>query len=189
MDDGNRGISDTHLQAVLDIWSLRNERITCSVQGNCMSPVIEEKDTIIIESGDQDIRVGDVVVFGSPGSFFVKRVVQMYKKEGMIFYLTKGDKNNTFCEPVAKENIVGKVLEVKSVNGHFYFNCFFWKGLNYLLAIRSYIHGQRRRSTTLGWRAMNTFFSLRSCILRGKFSSGRFLWRGILRLSRIHSNK
>ncbi|MEW6585574.1 MAG: S24/S26 family peptidase [Nitrospirota bacterium] len=189
MDNGNREISDTHLQAVLDIWNLRNERITCSVQGNCMSPVIKEKDTIVIESGDQDIGVGDVVVFGSPGRFFVKRVVQIYKKGSTIFFLTKGDKNYTFCDPVAKEHVVGKVIEVQSSSGRFIFTSGFWKYLNYILAIRSYVHGQRRRSNTLGWRAINTFFSLRSRLLPRNFSSGPSLWRGICRISKIYSNK
>jgi signal peptidase I len=189
MDSGNPVIYDNHLRAVLDIWRRRNEHITCSVIGNCMSPVINEKDSIIIEGGVQDISLGDVVVFGSPGSFFVKRVVQIYKNGDKIFFLTKGDKNPTFCEPITKEKILGKVLEVQSSHGHFVFNCRFWKCLNYILGIRSYIHGNRRIRKTLMWTGINALCALRSRILPKYFSAGPFLWKGICRISRILSHK
>jgi signal peptidase I len=189
MDRDNSVISDTHLQAVLDIWNQRNEHITCSVIGNCMSPVIKEKDTIIIESGVKDISVGDIVVFGSPGSFLVKRVVHIYKKENKIFFLTKGDKNITFCEPVRKDKIVGKVLEIQGSQGHFVVDSIFWKYLNYILAFRSYVHGSRRIKKTLIWRAINALFSLRSKMLPNNFLAGPFLWKGICRISRIQLHK
>lgn len=186
---GNPAISDTYLQAVLDIWSQRNECITCSVKGNCMSPVINENDSIIIRSGDRDISVGNIVVFGSPGSFFVKRVVNMYKKEGTLFILTKGDKNHTFCEPVTKDDIVGKVIEIYGRYGHFAVNSRFWKYLNYILALRSYVHGNCQIKNSLIWRAVNALFSLRSAILPKNLSAGPFLWKGICWISRIQSQK
>ena len=188
MGNGSMVISDTHLQAVLDMWSQRNEWITCSVTGNCMAPSIREGNMITMRVGSRDVRVGDVIVLGSPGRFFVKRVVKIRKRGKDSFFLTKGDRNQDFFGQIPRDQILGKVLEVRGAQGNFNFNSRFWRIFNRLLAIRSYFHASRRRNNSLVWRGINIFFAFRSRMLPRNFSAGPLLWRGICKAHEIFSN-
>lgn len=151
-------ISDAHFQTVLNIWGEIRKQTVCSVSGNCMSPVIREGDSLIIEHGNQDIHMGDVVVFGSPGQFFVQRVVHTENRGGREFLLLKGDKSPAFEQPISRDRVIGKVIEARGSNGHLPFNSFSWKCLSYILAIRSFNSGKRLSANT---------------------SSGPILWKGI----------
>jgi signal peptidase I len=187
MDNGRMVISDTHLQAVLDMWSRNNEWITCSVIGNCMAPSIREGNAITMRVGAKDVKVGDVVVFGSPSKFFVKRVVRIHRRGREAFLLTKGDRNPDFFGQISRAQVLGKVLEVRGSHGNFNFNSCFWRILNRFLAVRSYLHGNRRSNNSLIWRGINTFFSCRSRMLPRNFSTGPFLWKGICKAHQIWS--
>lgn len=182
---GVKAISDTHLQAVLDIWSQQNERITCSVTGNCMAPWIREGNVITLRGGSQDVRIGDVIVFGSPGKFFVKRVVMIQESGKDSFFLTKGDRNPDFFGQIPQDQILGRVFEIQGPQGNFNFNSLFWKIFNRILAIHSYLHGNRRHNNSLIWRGVNIFFSCRSRMLPQNFSAASLLWKGICKANEI----
>ena len=109
-------IPETYLNAVFNIWAERGEKTTCSISGNCMSPIIREGDSLVIEHGNQDIRVGDVVVYGSPGKFYAHRIVRIKDKGERKSFLLKGDRGNAFDEPISGDQILGKVIEVRGPN-------------------------------------------------------------------------
>jgi signal peptidase I len=180
-------IPNRYLQAVLDIWSERGKETASRIAGNCMAPMIREGDSLTIEHGIQDIHVGDVVVFGAPGNICVNRVVRIKYKNGSEFYLLKGDQSFTFPQIVSRDQILGKVIEVSGSNGHFHLNSTFWKTMNYILSIRSYISGRHLIADSPFWKAMHYLFVLRSKILPQRFSIYLLFWRGICFVYRIWS--
>lgn len=87
------------------------------IYSDSMFPIFESGDTILYEEVDtDDIMIGDVIVFKDPvlyngenDALVAHRVVDIYKNEnGEIFFITKGDFNNTYDrEPVPEANVVG----------------------------------------------------------------------------------
>jgi len=177
-------IPETHFQGVLDIWQERCEVSVCPIEGNCMSPVIREGDTLVIKHGPQDIHVGDVVVFGSPGSFLVHRVLKISGGEGNETFILKADRNPTFHQPVSRDEILGRVVEVRGSNGRMCLNSPFWRSLNYMLSIRSYISARRIGAGSVFWRTVNYLFVLWSRIIPDRYSVSRTLWRGVCRVQK-----
>jgi hypothetical protein len=181
-------IPNTYFQSVLDIWSEKGEETSCHLAGNCMAPMIREGDSLIIEHGSQDIHVGDVVVFGTPGNIYVNRVVRIEHKSGSESYLLKGDQSFTFPQSVSRDQILGKVVEVSGSNGHIYLNSTFWKTMNHILSIRSYISGRHLIPDSPFWKVIHCLFVLRSKIFSQRFSINLLLWRGIRLFYRIWSD-
>lgn len=144
-----------------------------------MAPMIREGDSLSIEHGNQDIHVGDVVVFGTPGNIYVNRVVRIEYKNGSELYLLKGDQSFTFPQSLSRDRILGKVIEVSGLNGHFHLNSTFWKTMNYILSIRSYISGRHLIADSPFWKVIHYLFVLRSRIFPQNFSVHLLLWKGI----------
>jgi hypothetical protein len=170
-------IPESHLQGVLDIWGQSGELSVCPIEGNCMSPMIREGDTLIIQHGSDGIRVGDVVVFGSPGSFHVHRVLGIKGGDGSETFLLKGDQNPMYNNPVPMAEILGKVIEVRGSNGYLRLESSFWKNLNYLLSIRSNFAARRNAADTIFWKTVNVLHGFTSKIIPKRFSIGRPTWR------------
>lgn len=178
-------ISETYLSAVFNLRAEIGEKTTCSISGNCMSPMIREGDSLVIEHGNQDFRVGDVVVYGSPGKFYAHRIVRIKDRGERRSFLLKGDRGNTFDDPITGDQILGKVIEVRGSNGHICFNSFFWKYLNYILSICSYIYGRRHNADSTFWKLINLLFFLKSKILPIRYSPGYILWKVISQVNRM----
>lgn len=177
-------IPETYLKTVFTIWRERGEESVCSITGNCMSPLIREGDSLVIKHGNHDVRVGDVVVYGTPGKFYTHRVVRIRYTEGREFFLLKGDRSPTFDQPVSRDQILGKVIEVRRTDGNLYFNSVFWKYVNYLLSVRSYVSLRRFNVDSPFWRGINLLFVLKSRILPMRCSPDRILWKVISHMDR-----
>lgn len=178
-------IPDAYFRAVIDIWGERREKTSCHITGNCMSPIIKDGDSLIIEHGKKDIHVGDVLVYRAPGKLYAHRLLRIENRGGNEFFILKADRNNTFDQPITRDQILGKVIEVRGSNRHFYFNSIFWKCLNYILAICLFISARRFIADTPLWRGINFIFVLRSKILPRRLSLGLFLWRMICGIYRM----
>ena len=178
-------IPETHLQGVLDLWEQTGEISVCPIEGNCMSPMIREGDTLVIRHGPQGIRVGDVVVFGSPGAFYVNRVLRVEGGDGSETFLVKSDQNLTYNKPIPEAEILGKVIEIRGSNGHLYLDSIFWRNLNYLLSIRSDFAARRNSAETVFWKTVNSLYTLKSKIAPKQFSIGQPMWRAICRVYRM----
>lgn len=180
-------IPNSYLKAVLDIWSERGEETICEIAGNCMAPMIREGDSLNIQHGIQNIHVGDVIVFGTPGNIVVNRVVHIVHKNGGRFFLVKGDGGSGLHPPLSENQILGKVVEVSGSNGHLRLNSAFWKAMNRLLSIRSYISTRELMADSPFWKAAHYLFVVRSKFLPQWFSIQLLLWRIIYLVYRIWS--
>jgi len=171
-------IPEAHFQTVLNIWNEQGESSTCSIEGNCMSPMIREGDSLVIKHGSEHIRAGDIVVFASSGRNLVCRVVRMSAGNGTPEYLVKADQE-LHAQLLPRDRIVGKVTEIAGSNGRLCLNSPFWKSINRLLAWRSYFAFRRAKSESVLWRELSTVYSpFRKVIER--WPVGRILWGWIL---------
>ncbi len=80
---------------------------TFEVQTGSMSPTINASDLIIVKK-DNKVEIKDIITYEKNGEYITHRVVDLYKDN----LVTKGDANNTKDEPIKKEQIVGKVVQV-----------------------------------------------------------------------------
>lgn len=78
-----------------------------------MYPEIESGDLIICEVVDaEDVKVKDVIAFFDPAgngtSVVTHRVIDIFEKDGQIYFTTQGDANNTAdSKPVPGNKLVG----------------------------------------------------------------------------------
>jgi len=178
-------ILHAHLRALFELWSEASERTACTLQGNCMPPILREGDSLLIQHGTGPVRVGDVVVFVEREALVVQRVVRVDKRDGRNEFLVKADQRTSFHGPITRDQILGRVVEARGSNGHLRFDSALWRKLNYALALRSYISGRRLAGATTFWKAVNGLFHLRSKVLPGRLSIGLLPYRVICRAHRI----
>lgn len=76
------------------------------VQTGSMSPEIEAGDWIVVKY-EKDYELKDVVTFESEGEFVTHRIINKYGDT----FVTQGDANNAKDSPIAKEQIVGKMVK------------------------------------------------------------------------------
>ena len=185
MDKSEKMISDNHLQAVLDIWSQKREQTTFSISGNCMSPMIKDGDYLIVEHGSQDIHIGDVVAFGIQRNPSIHRVIKIVDDGKRELFLLKPDRYNTPHPFILKEQILGKVIEIRGSNGRFDLNSLFGKYMNYILWIRSYISWRSSNANSRLWRGIHLTNVIRSKVFFGRYPIDMILWKGLLQAHRI----
>jgi len=185
MNKDPKMISDTLLEAVIDIWSERQERTFCTISGNCMLPMIKEGDSIVIEQGNKEIKIGDIVTFGMLRNPTIHRIIKIEKRDGTTFYLLKPDRYYNIHPFIPEDQILGKVIEIHGSNGCLHLNSFFWRWINYGLAIRSYMSWKCYSSNSPLWKEINSLVTLRSKIFLRKLSIDIIFWKGIQRISGI----
>lgn len=172
-------VPETYVKTVLDIWSECREKTSHTVEGNCMSPLIREGDSIVIEHGRRDITAGDIVVARILSRYNVQRVLRREVKDGSETYLLKGDQSALFYESVSRGDIVGKVVEVSGSNGRLTLDSLFWKGAGSVLLMRSVISVRRMKADSLLWKCVNGLFAIRAALFPGRRSLSLFPFRCI----------
>ena len=178
-------IPNVYLESILEIWSDRGEKTVSRIVGNSMSPVLREGDCLTIEHGCRRMRVGDVAVFGTPARlrahFVVGRIVEGEKE----LFLLKGNQCASFDEPVAKEQIFGRVIEARGSNGCIRFDARYWRAVTRVLAIRSYIQGKCHAPDSAFWRTVRFLSRFRPKLPSSRWGLKSRLWRGVCLTSRI----
>jgi len=104
---------------LLLFWALFVQADTRRVDGHSMLPTLEGGDLVVIQSVPlSDVKVGDIIVYGSPcsstGQSVIHRVVNI-TNEGLI---TKGDNNqraDQYLQEIAVSPITQQCLEGKVV--------------------------------------------------------------------------
>jgi signal peptidase I len=94
------------------------------VQGNSMSPVVNQGDAVLLTgAATESLNVGDIVVFPdpeNPDSNIIHRIVGMNTEDGMVYAVTKGDANaveDPYMTPA--DEVEGKVSLVLPKAGFF----------------------------------------------------------------------
>ncbi len=83
-----------------------------SIASNSMNPVIYRGDSVLIEKydGNKEYKVDDIISFEYSGRTTVHRIVSIEEIDGVKYYHTKGDNNNSEdATLVPANNVYGKV--------------------------------------------------------------------------------
>ena len=138
------------------------------VVSGSMEPNINKGDLLFLQGVDpEDIEVGDVIVYdahglwlGAPDDPIVHRVIDIFKEDGKLYFVTKGDANREgIDEPVGFDRIVGKLAQIERDGLKINYESPLWeKYLNKHIAKSSVRHGRRLRffapyiSVALEWK-------------------------------------
>lgn len=178
-------INDNHLGTILDIWQERGEKSSCIIIGNSMSPMIRDGDRLIIDHGTGHIYKGDIIVFRANSQYVVHRVVRISISEDGPIFLLKGDGGYTFDQPITREQVVGKVIEILGSNGHIQTCLFSWKITNFILATLSYGSGKCLTSDLPAWKFVHYLFRLQSRIFPKNRSIKQIIIDGVCLFSKL----
>jgi hypothetical protein len=182
--DGLAMIPEAHLQSALSLLGRSGEVIRCPIAGDCMAPLLQEGDVLLIQCGNDDIGAGDVVVYGSPGDWWVHRVAGVSSQGGDHFVL-QGDQHSYAHVPVPRESILGRVIEVRGANGRMRLTSGLWRGVNRLLWLRSYVSVRRYRPDSPLWKAVAIVYLLRARFLPRGWSISLLPFRVLCGLNRV----
>lgn len=78
------------------------------VVSGSMSGTIEINDLVIVKLQDYDIQENDIITYQSGKEFITHRVIKV-NEDNLI---TKGDNNDSSDKPIAKSDVLGKVVKV-----------------------------------------------------------------------------
>lgn len=177
-------IPKVHLDTTLEIWFEKQENTKSVFNGNSMAPLICNGDTVIIEHGKNHLHSGDIVVFRVPDKICAHRLIRIHTKGDYPKYLLKGDNCTSFDPLVAEKHIIGKIIEVRGVNGRLRFDTTFWKLTNDLLASLSAVSAKCHNPNSKFWTLINKLPRLSSKIFLKRNSHWTILLMVISRVFR-----
>jgi hypothetical protein len=150
-----------------------------------MSPIIRAGDSIEIKHGAKNIHTGDVIIYGTPENLHVRRVISIDSKQDGSLALVKPDNTSGGYQLIGDKQIVGKVVAVKGEDKHYTLNSFFWRGINYLLSLHSYVSWRQCKADSTFWKSVNFLYRIRNKLLPNKQSIMRVFRLSICRAHRI----
>lgn len=89
-------------------YALKTEYPMASITSGSMWPALKKGDFILIKGvqGQNEIKIGDIVVYKNPKGFTIHRIVEI--KDDMV--TTRGDANNVNDAPINFADIIGKPI-------------------------------------------------------------------------------
>lgn len=131
-------MEDLRYQKIIDHLLLEQlgngKTITLRVSGKSMRPLIEQGDTIHVEKFDpRALSAGDIITFKKNEVYLTHRVLWVRKKGNGIIVITKGDNEINPDPPVSPNEIVGKVVNIRTTNGTLRLQRPCWRFTNLLL--------------------------------------------------------
>ncbi len=75
------------------------------IASNSMYPELKKGDLVIIKLDYNEYKVGDVITFKDGDLYTTHRLSEIDNDS----YTTKGDANNSYDDPITKNNVIGKV--------------------------------------------------------------------------------
>jgi hypothetical protein len=130
-------IPEAHLQAALDLWTEEGERAACTLEGNCMSPLLNDGDALIVEFGARELRCGDVVVFRGQQRLGVHRVVGFVDGPAGRHVVLKGDQCRHPIAPLPRARVIGRVVQATGRHGRLRMDAMLPRLANLLLWLRA----------------------------------------------------
>lgn len=104
-------------QAFRELMAELNKFFIFTLEGSCMEPTLSAGDTLLVSTDVSNLQIGEIILFKRDKRIFAHRI---YKKDvpekGIV--QTKADGFLFPDEPVACENILGKVILARSKHFH-----------------------------------------------------------------------
>lgn len=86
--------------------------VRISTIGLSMFPLIAPGDRIII-TPQKDLNIGDLIVFARADTMICHRLAQVYTRDGIEYYCTRGDNCSAHDKPVTSDHVIGKVIRIE----------------------------------------------------------------------------
>lgn len=153
-------LPEAYSGTMLDLFAQTKMPTWCTLSGNSMAPLLCHGDSLLVQPGNRNIRLGDVIVFKTPQGQCAHRAVGISFNRTRKQYLAKGDNSYRFDQPVFPDQILAKVLRVKGSYGTLCLDSVPWRAFNMLIAIYSYIEARRHEGERPFWRILGRLFSL-----------------------------
>lgn len=118
----------------------RGGEVTFSAFGNSMRPLIDSGSVVQIRGcGEQDLRVGDVVLINCGGErkYLIHRVIKISRMGGQLKIFTKGDSSPKDIQDAGDSACVGKLRSVTTGDSMFDMAVGMWRPINRLVACLS----------------------------------------------------
>lgn len=128
-------LSDTLLEATLNIWSQARRQHLIPITGRSMLPLIQEGDRVLVKHGCADVRRGDVIVFRHEGRLIAHRVLRLDRSPSEAIFITKGDHAVRCDPPVRAAKILGRVLTVQRDSRQMSLDTSLWRQAGRLIAV------------------------------------------------------
>jgi len=158
-------LDDQYLEHVLDIWATRGEKSSCTIIGNSMSPMIKDGDRLIIDHGTGRFGVGDIIVFKTGSQYVAHRIISVTRKGDKLVFLSKGDNCISFDQPVPRDQVIGKVVQITKATGHIHTDSYMWKTINSCLALLSYCSAKSITCDSPAWAFGHFLFRMKTKIV------------------------
>jgi len=152
-------IPEAYINSVLELLPMAKNPVWCKLTGHSMEPVLCHDDSLLVQPGNRNIRIGDIIVFKSHQHQCAHRVVGTTSSLGQRAYLTKGDNSYYFDRPVPSGKVLGKVLKAMGTYGTLHLDSRSWRFRNFFIALYSYIEGRRYQADSTFWKCLDRFFS------------------------------
>jgi signal peptidase I len=105
------------------------------VISDSMVPFLDIDDIVLVEHFPmRDYRRGDIVVTVRNNEFITHRLIRITRDK----WYTKGDRFHTLDEPIAPDEVVGKVTVIERRDSHIDLNCPTWRITNRYRALLAY---------------------------------------------------
>lgn len=98
--------------AMLETWRRDGVEASIEATGGSMLPLIRPGDRLLVGFGDQDVRLGDVIIFRHGGLVVAHRVVGRRQRDGVRRLIAKGDNEPLATEDVGPADFLGVVRAV-----------------------------------------------------------------------------
>lgn len=135
MQTSSEKSTDTTLQVALNMLNDIEGNAWLSVNGDSMTPLLQQGDQVLVEFNPEHLRLGEIVLVQRKTELVTHRLLEIsYSSDGESAFLTKGD-NRVNTDPVInKAHLIGKVIAVKRNSRELWLNTRTWQIINWLLS-------------------------------------------------------
>lgn len=131
----------------------QGRRFRLLIRGRSMSPMLRDGDVVEIRHVDpRRLRVGDLLLFKTAdGQLVLHRYLGKQIHQGRIWLTTKGDATRQFDQPIAPDQVLGRVTQIHRPGGVWSLEKWPARMGNYLMAkVSPYRHILGRIARGLG---------------------------------------
>jgi signal peptidase I len=91
--------------------TLHTEYPLASITSGSMWPALKQNDLILVKGiTGAEAEIGQIIIFKNPKGFTIHRLIR--KEKGKL--ITKGDANNVEDQAIEEEDVIGRVVYIKS---------------------------------------------------------------------------
>jgi hypothetical protein len=116
------------------LWAQAGAQHWFAVEGQSMTPLLREGDSVLVSHGREGVQRGSVVLFRQKGKLVAHRVLRITRDSEGSTLTTKGDSLRSIDAPVPADNIVGRVVAIKRQERKLRLDSPCWRFTGWLIA-------------------------------------------------------